>query len=436
KGRKEMKYEESETIELKQQINADFKKEIVAFANSDGGKIYVGITPEGEPIGVLNREKTMEQIGNMIRDGIKPDLSSYTSIKAVDENGAKCVIVTVQRGGKRPYHLSDKGLKPTGVYVRHGISSVPATDEAIRNMIRESDGVTFDKSRCILQELTFEYAEKIFLQNKVSFSESNKQTLGLIDLDGYYTNAAQILSDQCEHSIKCAVYEGTGKMKFKARKAFFGSILKQMNDAFEYIGMSNNLNSTFDKLERIDNYDYPPYAIREALVNTVVHRDYDYSGSTLINIFDDRIEFVSIGGLVKGLTMSDIMNGISQSRNMIIADIFYRLKLIESYGTGIQRIIESYETSNRKPKFQSATASFVVTLPKIVERSLLTLDGEITNIDMARQLIKEKGEISRKELENKLLCSKFTALNILKELLYNGEIIKNNAGVNTKYKLK
>ena len=157
-----MAYKESYTVELKRELNADFKKEIIAFANCDGGDIYVGIDDGGKVIGVNEAEKVMEAIGNMIRDGIKPDLTAYTGIEEIKEKGKSVIRVTVLRGAKRPYHLTDKGLKSTGVFVRHGISSVPATEEMIREMLRESDSIAFDKSRCINQELTFNYAEKFF----------------------------------------------------------------------------------------------------------------------------------------------------------------------------------------------------------------------------------------------------------------------------------
>ena len=220
-----MKYEESPVLELKEQINADFKKEIIAFANTDGGEIYVGVARDGSITRVENVEAEMEKISNMIRDGIKPDLTAYTSIERIEEAGKALVRVSISRGLKRPYHLTDKGLKPAGVFVRHGVSSVPAADEAIRQMLKESDGTAFDKARSINQELTFVYAEKIFQERQVAFDEARKRTLGLLDADGYYTNAALLLSDQCGHIIRCAVYEGTGKSKFKTRKEFFGSIL-------------------------------------------------------------------------------------------------------------------------------------------------------------------------------------------------------------------
>lgn len=426
-----MKYVECYTIELKQEVNADFKKEIIAFANSEGGDIFVGVSRDGTIVGVSDAERVMEQIGNMIRDGIKPDLTAYTSIAAVNDEDRTVVKITVLRGAKRPYHLSDKGLKPNGVFIRHGVSSVPATDEMIREMLRESDGVTFDKSRCINQELTFLYADQYFAKAHVPFEESNKRTLKLLDPDGYYTNTALLLSDQCEHSIKCAVYEGTGKTKFKTRKEFFGSVLKQMDEAYEFLSLNNNLNSTIEGLKRTDHPDYPPYALREALMNTIIHRDYDYSGSTLINIYDDRIEFVSLGGLVKGLTIKDVMGGVSQSRNMVLANIFYRLELIESYGTGIQRIIESYADYPDKPVFAPAPASFVVVLPKIIS---VAHDGE-SNLEKALRFIQRHGEVSRKEIEAVLGSSKFPAICALNELIAEKKIIKTGSGPAVRYRL-
>lgn len=428
-----MKYEESPVLELKEQINADFKKEIIAFANTDGGEIYAGVARDGSITGVENAEAEMEKISNMIRDGIKPDLTAYTSIERIEEAGKALIRVSISRGLKRPYHLTDKGLKPTGVFVRHGVSSVPAADEAIRQMLKESDGTAFDKARSINQELTFVYAEKIFQERQVAFDEARKRTLGLLDADGYYTNAALLLSDQCGHIIRCAVYEGTGKSKFKTRKEFFGSILKQLDDMFSFLSLNNNLRSTFDGLRRIDYADYPEEALREALLNAVVHRDYDYSGSIIINIYDDRMEFISLGGLVKGLTLEDIKGGVSQPRNTVIANVFYRLELIESYGTGIQRMLESYAGSGFEPEFAPAPASFVVTLPnRNAEKS------QADNLDLSREetvlrLLTERGSISRKDVEQILGCSSFPANQVLKLLLEQGRIVKTGAARGTRY---
>lgn len=431
-----MKYVESPQLELKEQINAEFKKEIIAFANTDGGEIYVGIARDGSITGIADPESEMEKIGNMIRDGIKPDLTAYTSIERVEDDGKNLIRVSVTRGLKRPYHLTDKGLKPAGVFVRHGVSSVPATDEAIRQMLRESDGTTFDKMRSVNQELTFEYAEKTFQASQIAFDALHKRTLGLIDVDGYYTNAALLLSDQCGHIIRCAVYEGTGKNKFKTRKEFSGSILKQMDDAYSFLSLNNNLRATFDGLRRIDHADYPEEAMREALVNAVVHRDYDYSGSIIINIYDDRMEFISLGGLVKGLTLADIRGGVSQPRNAVIANVFYRLELIESYGTGIQKILESYAGCGIEPKFAPAPASFVVTLPNRNTAETAASDPGLSREENILRLMAKQGAVTRKDVEQLLGCSSFPANKALAALVEQGKIVKTGAARGTKYVLK
>ena len=431
-----MKYEESPVLELKEQINADFKKEIIAFANTDGGEILVGVARDGSVAGIEAPEAEMEKIGNMIRDGIKPDLTAYTSIERIEEDGKAIIRISVSRGLKRPYHLTDKGLKPTGVFVRHGVSSVPATDEAIRQMLRESDGTAFDKARSVNQELTFTYAEKTFQERQLAFDSAHKRTLGLIDVDGYYTNAALLLSDQCGHIIRCAVYEGTGKTKFKTRKEFSGSILKQMDDAFSFLSLNNNLRATFDGLRRIDYADYPEEALREALLNAVVHRDYDYSGSIIINIYDDRMEFISLGGLVKGLTLLDIKGGVSQPRNAVIANVFYRLELIESYGTGIQKMMESYHGSGAEPAFAPAPASFVVILPNRNTAAGEAPDPTLSREEQVIRLMEKQGAVTRKDVERLLDCSAFPANKVLSQLLEQGRIIKTGAARGTKYILK
>jgi ATP-dependent DNA helicase RecG len=427
-------YEESSQVELKREVNADFKKEVVAFANSDGGEIFVGVEKNGLVVGVADCDAVMAQIGNMIRDGIKPDLTAYTTIEAIPDNGSRVIRVAVLRGTKRPYHLTDKGLRPGGVFVRHGVSSVPATDEMIRQMLRDSDGNTFDKSRCANQDLTFAYAEDYFGRSNIGFGDNHKRTLGLMDTDGYYTNAALLLSDQCVHSIKCAVYDGTGKTKFKARKEFFGSILKQMDEAYEYLKLNNSQNSTFDGLRRVDHPDYPDYALREALLNTFVHRDYDYSGSTIVNIFDDHIEFVSLGGLVKGITLEDLFGGISQPRNDVIAAIFYRLELIEAYGTGIPRIMESYENCLNKPALRPAPASFVVTLPKM-DYLAGRQSGAATKEELVLKALSAKGALTRREVETLLGQSKFAAIQVLNGLLADGKVIKTGQAKAVRYSL-
>ena len=161
--------------------------------------------------------------------------------------------------------------------------------------------------------------------------------------DRPYYLVGLLLSDQCVHTIKVAVFQGTDQTIFKDRREFAGSLMQQMNEAYDFIDFRNQTRATIEKLQRIDVRDYPEIAIREALLNLLVHRDYSFSASALISIYANRIEFVSIGGLMPGFDLEDIMVGISVCRNQDLANVFYRLHLIEAYGTGMGKIMKAYE---------------------------------------------------------------------------------------------
>ena len=306
----------------------DIKKEIIAFANCEGGILYIGVQYDGMVLGVDDPDETALQISNMVRDAIKPDLTMFLHYETIDVDEKKIVAVSVQQGTERPYYIAKKGLRPEGVYVRQGYSSVPATNTVIRYMIKETDGDHFEERRSLEQNLTFEAAEKEFSERDILFGTAQMKTLGIMTQDGVYTNLGLLLSDQCVHTIKAAVFEGTTQNEFKDRKEFSGSLFRQMEDVYEYIDFRNQMHSTFQKLRRIDQRDYPETAVREALLNLLVHREYSFRASTFISIYTDRIEFTSIGGLVNGVTLKDVLMGISVCRNVKLANVFYRLELI------------------------------------------------------------------------------------------------------------
>ena len=160
---------ESETVEFKEVVVEDVKKEIIAFANCDGGKLYIGVGDDGTVTGLDDPDRTALQISNMVRDAIKPDVTMFLHYETLEEHGKKIVVVDVQRGTDRPYYIARKGMRPEGVYVRQGYSSVPATDTAIRRMIKETDGDRFEAMRCLNQNLTFETAKKEFELRNVEF---------------------------------------------------------------------------------------------------------------------------------------------------------------------------------------------------------------------------------------------------------------------------
>lgn len=420
---------ESPTVEFKRELTDAIKKEVIAFANTYGGELYIGIDDDGTVVGLEQPDKILESVSSILRDSIQPDILVHTFLEVITLDDKDVVKVTISRGTRRPYHLKSKGMKTSGVFIRYGTSVTNASEENIRQMIIESDGTDYESIRSIHQELTFHEATLVFKKHGLKFGTEQQRTLGLITEDGYYTNLALLFSDQCKHTIKCARYLGNDKLEFQDRKEFHGSILTQVEQTYEYMSLFNEKAAVFEGLKRIEHESYPSFAIREALINAVTHRDYSFSGSILIHLFQNRIEIVSVGGLVKGLTVEDIELGVSQSRNPRLANALYRLKWIESYGTGLQRMIESYKEGRVRPFWQVAPNAFGVTLPKQIIENTDAEDDDLQNWLM------DHPDFTAKELESYLNKSKGTVRKIISELLQTNQIIRIGNGRSTRYKV-
>ncbi|EET61429.1 divergent AAA domain protein [Marvinbryantia formatexigens DSM 14469] len=449
KGAGAMFFRESETVELKEAVVDDIKKEIIAFANCDGGKLYIGIRDDGTVAGLDDPDGVSLQISNMVRDAIKPDVTMFLHYKTIEEDGKEIVAVEVQRGTDRPYYIAKKGMRPEGVYVRQGYSSVPATDTAIRRMIKETDGDRFEAMRCLNQELTFEAAKKEFALRKVEFGLQQMRTLKLIDHDNLYTNLGLLLSEQCVHTIKVAVFQGTDQTIFKDRREFAGSLMQQMNEVYDYIDFRNQTRATIEKLYRIDVRDYPEIAVREALLNLLVHRDYSFSASSLISIYADRIEFVSIGGLMPGIDLEDIMVGISVCRNQDLANVFYRLHLIEAYGTGMGKIMRAYKDVEEKPSIETTKNAFKIILPNInakyetgkvsapkaesIKGSVAGTEKSLGNEERVLEYARSHGAITRNDVIKLLEVSTSTASRVLRKMVKSNLLKQNGKARNTNY---
>ena len=444
-----MLFRESETVELKEVVVDDIKKEIIAFANCDGGKLYIGVRDDGTVIGLDNADSVSLQISNMVRDAIKPDITMFLHYETIVENGKNVVVVDIQRGTDRPYYLAKKGMRPEGVYVRQGYSSVPATDTAIRRMIKETDGDRFEAMRCLNQDLTFEATKKEFELRKTDFEPQQMRTLKLIDQDGLYSNLALLLSDQCVHTIKVAVFQGTDQTIFKDRREFTGSLMQQMNEVYDFIDFRNQTRATIEKLYRVDVRDYPEVAVREALLNLLVHRDYSFSASAFISIYEDRIEFVSIGGLMPGIDLEDVMVGISVCRNQDLANVFYRLHLIEAYGTGMGKIMKAYESMQVKPVIETTKNAFKIILPNINAKyetenaTVKTKSGTPVTVHTEKELSDEEekileyarkhGAITRNDVIGLLEVSASTAARVIRKMVKTNLLEQKGKARNTHY---
>lgn len=437
---------EGKTVEFKREYTDGIRKTVAAFANTDGGAIYIGIEDDGSVFGVSDAADVMLRITNAIHDSIRPDVTLFTESKVEEIDGKPVVVVSVQRGTARPYYIASKGIRPEGVFVRQGASTAPATDTAILSMIKETSGDCYEDARALNQQLTFDWTEGYFARKGVAFEDTNKRTLHLVGEDGMDTNLALLLSDQCVHSIKLAVFEGDRKAVFKERREFSGSLICQLEETYSFIDRFNSTRAEFKGLDRHDTRDYPPEAIREALLNAVVHRDYAYSGSTLISLFDDRMEIVTIGGLVKGITLSDVMLGVSILRNQHLANVFYRLRLIEAYGTGVPKIMAFYDDCPVRPLIEATDNAFKITLPNVnwkrsdtpPQAKALSMKEMVASAlgereDIVLRLLDGRDSIVRRDVEEATGVSQPTAVILLRKMVEKGLLTRVGDGKLVRY---
>lgn len=436
-----MQYE-SERIEYKSQMIEDLYREVIAFANTEGGVIYIGIDDQGNVAGIDNVDETYNRITNGIRDAIVPDVTMFVRYVLQDD---KVIRIEVGQGLNKPYFLKNKGMKPSGVYVRQGASSVQASFEQIRKMIKDADGDHFEDLRCLKQDLTFQAAQDAFLRYGVEFSEEKYRALGITNHD-IFSNLALLVSDQCLHTTKIAVFNDESCTEFRDSREFGGSLFKQFEDSINYLDLCNKTVSTIKGMIRTDKKDYPDEAIREALLNALVHRDYSFSGSIIINVNDDKMEFISLGGLLPGLTKEDIQIGISQPRNKKLAEIFHRLHLIESYGTGIRRIFKLYEHCPVQPSIEVTTNAFKIMLPnmnakhdaiedreEVINKIPLTITPQMQKV---LDYLVHHGQMSDEDLQELLEIKRTRAYLLTKQMNEQGLISIVGRGVNKRYKLK
>ena len=425
---------ETENIEFKAQFTEVIYKEVIAFANTDGGVVFVGIDNNGNAVGLADVDQEYTRITNGIRDAIVPDVTMFVRFSIQDN---RVVRIAVSEGSNKPYYLKGKGLKPNGVYVRQGTSSVPASPAQIRQMIKESDGDAFEEMRSMEQNLSFEAAANAFEKYGVPFAKEKYRALGITQKnDDLFTNLALIISDQCAHTTKVAVFGDDSNTTFKDNKEFGGSIFAQLEDTFDYLMLCNRTKASFKGLERIEKQDYPEEALREALLNAVVHRDYSYSGSIIINVNDERIEFISIGGLLPGLSTDDIR--ISQPRNKNLAEMFHRLRLIESYGTGIRRIYKLYENCPVQPVIEATTNAFKMVLPNM-NAMTAAAPNQASPVTAQMQKVLDytsaHGHITDEEVQSLLGIKKTRAFELMKQMRNMGLVQRVGRGAEKKYLL-
>lgn len=440
-------FTETDMIEFKREFSKTIVKTIVAFANTKGGVLYLGIEDDGHICGLENPDATMLSVMNVVRDSIKPSAEMVVQCEQVEMHGKQVVGVRVERGANRPYYLAGKGMRPEGVYVRQGSGSYMASEIEIANMLKETQRDSFEERRCVHQALTFSQTEAAFKAHDEAFGEAQMHSLGLIDGDSQFTNLGWMLSDQCDAPLKLAVFFGTKRTTFKDRMETSGSLLAQFDQALDFLEKYMHYQTRFVNMRRVDYDNFPPDAVREGLLNALVHRDYDIAAPTLVSILEDRLEITSHGGLPPSVSLDEFQMDVSVPRNPRLAAVFYRLGLIEAYGTGIVRMFEAYEGSGKSPIFDITKRVFKVTLPnrnyegEVTSRSFAHKNGQLFDagdgeVDvlaaetnelrnqerLVLEMLEDQGPLKRSEIQQRFDFSQATLLRILKRLEDQGRI--------------
>ena len=372
---------ESKNIEYKITLpdkSEKYMKTIVAFANTQGGKLIVGIDDKThEIVGVTNEIlfQLMDGIANAISDSCMPQIIPDIEPQTID--GKTVIIVSVEAGKNRPYYLKSKG-KENGTYIRVAGTSRQAFPEKIRELEMEGARISWDELTCVGYPVSKEATEKLCsnienFREKAGMTERSVKKEQLINWkilkqsEGQLlaTNAYALLtSDYFPFSkTQCAVFKGTDRAVFLDKREFTGPIYTQIEEAVDFVLRNIRLGATIDGLVRKEKYELPPEAIREMIINAHCHRNLLDESCIQVAVYDDRLEVTSPGGLYNGLTYEEVMNGHSKIRNKAIANIFSQMGLVEAWGSGIKRIFNAAkEYDLPEPKFQEFDNMFRVEL--------------------------------------------------------------------------
>ena len=420
---------ESKTLEFKAALSSkseSYLKTVVAFANTDGGRLIFGIDDKSRQVVGVEKDdvfKIMDAIANAVSDSCAPKIVPDISFETIEDKTV--VLVDIAAGFNRPYMLKSGGLDK-GVYVRVGATSRPADTEQIREMMLDGSNQSWDEQVCRSYALTDRAVKKLCSdinryrteKDGQNAPKTTKETLigwGVLKQDKTEvlpTNAFALLTDNPfgQAKIQCAVFKGESKSVFLDRKEYEGSLCRLLEDAYQYVLRNIRMGAVIEGLIRQDKFELPPAAIREMICNAICHRSYMDEGMIQVSVFDDRLEVSSPGALCRGLTLKDALKGRSKPRNKVIAEVFSRMGIIEKWGTGLQRIVDlAKQEGLKEPVFENNDSFFRVILYRGKEEAAQTTDQTIQTTDQTvqtteqkiRNAIAEKPTITRKELAEK-----------------------------------
>ena len=409
---------ENEKIEFKENAKTNtYIKTVVAFANGNGGKIVFGVKDNGEIIGVENEFEVMDGIINTISDSCYPMIIPDISLHTLENR--TIILVEIEGGKKKPYYLKSKGMQK-GTYIRSGATTrIIEEDYILKELVLEGENKYFDQQICYGESVNdeeierfCEWLEELERENSGSDAKIKKVTkntlLGwkvLEEKNGriFPTNAYILLSGkenwEVSRKIQCGVFKGETRSIFVDKKEFEGSIIMQLEKAYQYVLEKINLGSDIVGIYRVDKYEIPPKSIREVIANAVIHRSYLEPNDIQVALYDNRLEITSPGMLLSGVNVKRMKEGYSKLRNRAIASVFAYVNIIEKWGSGIPRIMnEIREYGLQEPEFIIFENDFRVNIYRKNYNTTQSTQGSTQNRINTTQDISKKEKLDVKNL--------------------------------------
>lgn len=342
-----MQNTETNRIENKEQLNEDFEQEVIAFLNyKEGGIIYVGIDKNGQVVGVENNDLTQLQIKDRIKNNIQPSTLGLFDVTVETIDNKEIIKVIISSGTEKPYYLRKKGRTPEGCYIRIGSSKERITERMIEEMFARRIKNSLKEIESPRQDLTFRQLKIHYEGNGMILNDNFARNLNLLTDEGKYNYNAYLLADENNISIKLVKYLGTSKMELIENQEYgYCCLITATQRILDRLTAENTVYAKIEYNGRKEVEMIDSKALKEAVINAMVHSDYTLTTTPIIELYSDRIEITSGGGLPQGLSQEEFLEGVTAPRNKELIRVFKDVDLIENIGSGVLRILDAYDKS-------------------------------------------------------------------------------------------
>ncbi|MDR2088573.1 MAG: putative DNA binding domain-containing protein [Clostridiales Family XIII bacterium] len=338
---------ESNRVEYKRELNDKLERSVVAFLNTnEGGLLYIGVEDDGKPFGVPNIDLVQRQISGRIKDNISPSALGLYDVAVEKIDGVAVIKVIVSSGNEKPYYLRSQGRSEKGCFIRVGSSVQPMTTQMIDNLYSRHRPVSLGNIPTPRKELTFEQLEIYYQAKKLKLNDSFKTSLELLTPDGADSYVAYMLADENGVSIKVAKYAGANKVDLIENYEYgYCCLITATKKVLDRMEVENRTFAKITPKTRIEKQMVDSTALKEAVINAIVHNDYSRNAVPTVEIFSDRITITSYGGLPEGLSRESFFACCSMPRNRELMRVFRDVGLVEQLGSGMGRILNAYDRS-------------------------------------------------------------------------------------------